>query len=347
MQHLIPDWQDDQTAADDWRHVRWPDGGTCPRGGSEAVEPRERCAHGLQRLHCVPCATRLGQPGVMGTAWTGALCEESPWRPLDWLLVLGVWPWQLPAPDLAAAAALPERTAPRCLQLRDGGLSETDHLAPSRPLAHPVEADEGSQRAGRKGRPRAGARRARAPRHRGLQRRGRATAALGRPPRLGLGPRRDQSAPAAPAAPVSLAGLEHVRTATLPPLIAAKVQGGAPVFPAADHISHCTAADSAQRTRTHGAGAYARRAPDGVCGHGNTMEGRGSGLRHCLDHCRGMRPRGLHLRVARDEFLHHHGHWPGRQAFAAALRCSVSTTGDDGRRMAPQHRRMPLTLCYR
>jgi hypothetical protein len=38
-------------------------------------------------------------------------------------------------------------------------------------------------------------------------------------------------------------------------------------------------------------------------------------------------------------------HW--RQAFEAALRCIFSTTGDYLRRMAHQHRRIPLTLCYR
>jgi hypothetical protein len=31
----------------------------------------------------------------------------------------------------------------------------------------------------------------------------------------------------------------------------------------------------------------------------------------------------------------------------AALRCIFSTTGDYLRRMTHQHRRMPLTLCYR
>jgi hypothetical protein len=35
---------------------------------------------------------------------------------------------------------------------------------------------------------------------------------------------------------------------------------------------------------------------------------------------------------------------PWRQAFEAALRCIFSTTGDYLRRMAHQHRRMPLTL---
>jgi hypothetical protein len=49
----------------------------------------------------------------------------------------------------------------------------------------------------------------------------------------------------------------------------------------------------------------------------------------------------------RYEFLHNHGHWHWRQTFEAALRCIFSTTGDYWRWMAHQHRRMPLTLCYR
>ena len=77
------------------------------------------------------------------------------------------------------------------------------------------------------------------------------------------------------------------------------------------------------------------------------MEGIWSGLRNFLDHFRGISQRFLHLRVARYEFLHNHGHLYWRQTFEAALRCIFSTTGDYWRRMAHQHRRMPLTLCYR
>src|SRR5712691_7856493 len=105
--------------------------------------------------------------------------------------------------------------------------------------------------------------------------------------------------------------------------------------------------DHDHRTVNHGAGAYARRDPDGTCVHCHTMEGMWSGLRHFLDHFKGISQRFLHLRVARSEFLHNHGHLHWRQAFEAALRCLFSTTGDYWRRMAYQHRRMPLTLCYR
>ncbi len=113
------------------------------------------------------------------------------------------------------------------------------------------------------------------------------------------------------------------------------------------NIYHFTAADYDHRTVNHGAGEYARRDPDGTCVHCNTMEGMWSSLRNFLDHFKGISQRFLHLRVARYEFLHNHGHLHWRQTFEAALRCIFSTTGDYLRRMAHQHRRMPLTLCYR
>jgi transposase-like protein len=166
-------------------------------------------------------------------------------------------------------------------------------------------------------------------------------------PHQGLGQRRDQTDQDAPAAQVSLEVLENVRTATIKPIIAAKVKARTQCFTDAYTIDHCTTADDDPRTVNHGAGAYARRDPDGICVHCNTMDGMWSSLRHFLDPFKGISQRCLHLRVARDEFLHNPGHWHWRQAFEAALRCIFSTTGDYLRRMAHQHRRMPLTLCYR
>src|SRR5499425_3406256 len=81
MKHLIPYLQDDQKAADYLRQVRWPAGVTCPRCGSDAIEPRERCDNGLQRFNCVPCATRLGQQFAMFTDWTSSIFEESKLHP--------------------------------------------------------------------------------------------------------------------------------------------------------------------------------------------------------------------------------------------------------------------------
>jgi len=200
MKHLLPYLQDDQKAADYLRQLRWPDGVTSPRCGSAAVKPRERCDNGLQRFTCVPCATRLGQQFAMCTDWTSAIFEESKLTPLDWLLVMGLWQLKLNATDIAAAADIQARTAQRCINLLDGGIYETYHLEPTRQLEDQVEADECYQSAGSKGLAREVERHDRAPRQRGLQLRGRATAEMGRPPLLGLVQRRDHSDQDAPAA---------------------------------------------------------------------------------------------------------------------------------------------------
>ena len=122
MKHLIPYLQDDQKAADYLRQVRWPDGIACPRCGSDAIEPRERCDNGLQRFNCVPCAARWGQQFAMFTDWTGSIFEKSKLRPLDWLLVIGLWQLKLNATEIAAAADIQERTAQRCINVLDGGI---------------------------------------------------------------------------------------------------------------------------------------------------------------------------------------------------------------------------------
>jgi Transposase zinc-ribbon domain len=224
MKHLIPYLQDDQKAADYLRQLRWPDGITCPRCGSDAVEPRERCDNGLQRFNCVHCAVRLGQQFAMFTDWASAIFEESKLRPLEWLLVMGLWQWKLNATEITAAADIQERTAQRCINLLDGGIDETYHLDPTRQLEHRVEADACYQSAGSKGLAREVERREREPRQRGLQLRGRATAEMGRPPLLGLVQRRDKTDQDAPAAQVYLEVLENVRTATIKPIIAAKAE---------------------------------------------------------------------------------------------------------------------------
>ena len=221
------------------------------------------------------------------TAWTSAIFEESKVSPLEWLLVMGLWQLKLNATDMAAAAAIQRRTAQRCLNLLDGGIYETYHLEPTRPLEHHVEADACYQSAGSKGLAREVERHERAPRQRGIQLRGRATAETGRPI-LGWVQRRDKADQDAPAAQVYLAVLENVRTATIKPIIAAKVKAGARFFTDEYTIYHFTKADYDHRTVNHGAGEYARRDPDGTCVHCNTMEGIWSGLRNFLDHFKGI-----------------------------------------------------------
>ena len=347
MQPLIPSLQDAQQAADALRQGRWPAGVACPRCGRDAVEPRDRCDNGLRRFPCGPCAARWGPQLALCTAWTRAIFEESTWRPRAWWRGLGWWPWQLTATALAAAAAIPERTAQRCSNVRAGGLYETYPLDPTRPLAPQGAADACSPSAGRQGLARAVARGDRAPRPRGMQRRGRAPAATGRPPLLGLGQRRAQAAQDAPAAQGSLEVLEQGCPATSQPLLGAKAQGGAPCFTAEDNLSHCTKADYAQRTVKHGAGASARRALDGPGVPCHPLAGLWSGLRQFLAPFQGISQRFLPLRVGRDEFLHNQTHLHWDQTFETALRYMCSTPGAYGRQMTHQHRRMPLTLCYR
>jgi hypothetical protein len=114
-----------------------------------------------------------------------AVCHVHGLDRFDWLWVIGLWQLKLNATEIAAAADIQERTAQRCITLLDGGIYETYHLDPTRQLEHQVEADECYQSAGSKGLPREVERHDRAPRQRGLQLRGRATAELGRP--LGSG----------------------------------------------------------------------------------------------------------------------------------------------------------------
>src|SRR5215813_7924109 len=92
---------------------------------------RERGDNGLQRFNCVHCAACLGQQFAMCTDWTSAIFEESKLRPLDWLLVIGLWQLKLNATEIAAAADIQERTAQRCINLLDGGIYETYHLDPT------------------------------------------------------------------------------------------------------------------------------------------------------------------------------------------------------------------------
>src|SRR5437899_1166593 len=129
----------------------------------------------------------------------------------------------------------------------------------------------------------------------GLQRFTCGHCAAGRPPMLGLVQRRDKADEDAPDAQVYLEVLENVRTATIKPLIVAKVKGGSQFFTDDYNIYHFTKADYDHRTVNHSAGEYARRDPDGACVHCNTMEGMWSGLRNFLDRFKGISQRFLHL----------------------------------------------------
>jgi transposase-like protein len=348
MKHLIPYLQDDAKAADYLRQLRWPDGVLCPCCGSAKIEVRERCDNGLQRYHCPACAARLGQSFATFNDWTGSIFAGSKLTPTNWLLVIGLWELKLNATEIAKAAEINERTAERCINLLDGGIYETYHLDPDRQLGGQVEADETYQSSGSKGLARQVEQSGREPRRRGVKVRGRANAEKGRPPILGLVQRRDKEDQAAPSAQVYLEVVDNVRTATVRPIITAKIRVGSQFLTDEYNIyDFATETGYEHRTVNHGAGEYARHDPDGVCVHCNTMEGIWLGLKNFLGRFQGISQRFLHLRVARYEFLHNHGHLTWRQTFEAALHSIFSTTGRYLRRMVHQHRRIPLTLCYR
>jgi transposase-like protein len=348
MRHLIPYLQEDSQAADYLRQLRWPDGVRCPRCGSGSIESRERCRNGLRRHSCLDCAARQGRAFATFNDWTQSIFEESKLSPCEWLLVIGLWKLKLNATEIAQAAGINERTAQRCANLLDGGIYETYHLDPDRQLEGQVEADETYQSSGSKGLAGQVQRSGRQPRPRGVKLRGRANAEKGRPPILGLVQRRDQGDKKAAPAQVHLEVTENVQTNTIKPIITAKVKAGSQFFTDEYNIYHfATDAGYQHRTVNHGAGEYARHDPDGVCVHCNTMEGIWSGLKNFLDHFRGISQRFLHLRVARYEFLHNHAHLDWQQIFETAVRFIFSTTGSYLRRMVHQHRRIPLTACYR
>ena len=119
----------------------------------------------------IVCPALCAQAGSLPCSRIGPVrsSEESKLRPLEWLLVIGLWQLKLNATAIATAADIQERTAPRWSNVLDGGLYETYHLDPSRQLENPVEADECYQSAGSKGLPREVERHDCAPRPRGLQ----------------------------------------------------------------------------------------------------------------------------------------------------------------------------------
>ena len=132
------------------------------------------------------------------------------------------------------------------------------------------------------------------------------------------------------------------------PIITAKVKAVSEFFTDEYNIYNFAAeAGYKHRTVNHGAGEYARHDPDGVCVHCSTMEEIWSGLRNFLERFRGISQRFLHLRVARYEFLHNHGHLLWQHTLEMALQLIFSTTGRYLRRMVHQHRRIPLTAGYR
>ena len=96
----------------------------------EGLFVKRFCAtENFQPVHCMHCAERLGQQFAMFMDWTNSVLAESKLKPLEWLLVIGLWQLKLNATEIAAAADIQARTAQRCINLlgsSHGAQSEVD-----------------------------------------------------------------------------------------------------------------------------------------------------------------------------------------------------------------------------
>jgi len=348
FRELLPYLSDNEKASDYFETQRWAEGVVCPYCEGGDIDKRERSEKGLQRYSCQRCAQAKGQQYRMFTVWSDSIYEQSKLSPSEWLMVIAFWELKLNSSEIALAVGLNEQTAARCVNLLDGSVYESHHLDPERQLAGQVEADECYQTAGHKGQPRRVAREERPARQRALKRRGRATAAQGRPPILGLVQRSEEEEEEPSLSQVYLEVLSNVQTDTIKPIILAKVSTDSQFL--TDEYAIYNFTDELgydHRTVNHSQGEYARYDPDGTLVHCNTMEGVWTGLRCFLRRFVGISQKFLHLRVARFEFLFNHRHLTPFQQFQTALQHSFQATAGYWRQMVKKHRRIPLTLCYR
>lgn len=348
MRRLIPYMADPQKAADYFRDRRWLSGVVCPFCGAKGsdIQKRGRCPNGVHRYSCLRCAQRKGQKFATFTDRTGTIFEGSKLPPDVWLLIINLWGLGLNATQIARAAEINRRSAQRACNLLDGAIYGSYHLDPERELGSVVEADEIYQTAGHKG----SNERAddRAPRKRGLKERGRGSWEKGRPPVLGLAQRRPKDKEIEPPpAQVYLEVTKNVQTETVKPIITARVREGSELHTDEfDIYNFAERAGYKHYTVNHSQGEWARHEGGRVV-HCNTVEGIWSALRIFLARFRGINKRFLHLRVARFEFLHNHGHMAFLDLITAALGYIFAAAARYLRRMVHQHRRIPLTGCYR
>jgi transposase-like protein len=296
-------WIDRVSQPELWQvliRLRWPNGERCPQCGEDdrqylhLIDADYR--GGLGRWRCDVCA-EAGDPGDGGTftPLTGTILEGMR---MDihtlWLVVEHFVEGQA-AVETADEARLHRHTAQRLFRLLRAALYQNRS---SQPIAlapeHIVEGDEVYLTAGVKGQA-GGLALERAPRTRGLKRRGRGTWASDRLPVFGLLCREGQ---------VRLFVLRNVQSQTIRPIVHQMVGRGAKVYTDSYSIYHFLTRDGYQhRTVNHGAGQYAR---DEV--HCNTMECTWSWLRQMIRTYRGVSKVYLPLYVAQFEFFYNRRH---------------------------------------
>lgn len=296
-------WIDRVSQRELWQlliRIRWPNGERCPHCGEDEpqylhlIDPDYR--GGLGRWRCDVCA-EAGDPGEGGTftPLTGTILEGMRMDIATLWLVVEHFVEGQAAVETADEARIHRHTAQRLFRLLRAAIY---HNRSDQPIAlapeHIVEGDEVYITAGVKGQA-GGLELERAPRKRGLKRRGRGTWESDRLPVFGL-LRRDGQ--------VRLFVLRNVQSATIRPIVHQMVRRGAKVYTDSYSIYHFLARDGYQhRTVNHGAGEYAR---DEV--HCNTMECTWSWLRQMIRTYRGVSKVYLPLYVAQFEFFYNRRH---------------------------------------
>jgi transposase-like protein len=291
--------------------VRWPHGPQCPHCGEtdprylKLIDPDYR--DGLGRWQCRVC-TQAGDPDQAGTftPLTGTLLDgmRVDVRTL-WMIVEALADGQASL-ETAQEAGVNRHTTDRLFRLLRAALYQarsTDLLVLG--PEDVAECDEVYITAGLKGN--AGRLElGRAPRRRGLKRRGRGTWDSDRLPVFGLLCRGGQ---------VRLFVLRNVQTETIRPIVQQMIRRGATVYTDSYAIYHFLGRDGYHhQTVNHGAGEYALDLDgDGHCEvHCNTMECTWSWLRPMVRTYRGISKVYLPLYVAHFEFLfnrRHENHW--------------------------------------
>lgn len=292
-------WIDRIPEAELWdllRQVRWAGGLRCPHCGETASTCLEiidrHYRGGLYRYRCLVCAI-AGDPGEGGTFTdlTGTVFDGCRLDICSLWLIVQMFVEQAAAVETADEVRVNRHTVDRYFRLLRGAIYQARS---SEPIAlgpkDIVEGDEVYLTAGLKGR--AGHQALnRAPRRRGLKRRGRGTWDSDRLPILGLVCRGGQ---------LRLFALRNVRSATIRPLVEQMVRQGAKVYTDSYDIYHFLGQAGYQHaTVNHSAGEYARGEV-----HCNTMESVWSWLRQAIRTYRGVSKVYLPLYVAQFEFFY-------------------------------------------
>lgn len=296
-------WIDRLPEAELWdllRQVRWANGLRCPHCGEtaptclEVIDPHYR--GGMYRYRCLACAlaSDSGQGGTFtdlsGTLFDGCRLDI---RSL-WLLV-EMFVDQAAAVETSDQVQVNRHTVDRYFRLLRGALYQVRSQEPiALGPADIVEGDEVYLTAGLKGQA-GGTELKRAPRRRGLKRRGRGTWESDRLPVFGLLCRGGQ---------LRLFVLRNVQSATLRPIVRQMVRQGAKVYTDSYDVYHFLRREGYEHaTVNHSAKEYARGEV-----HCNTIECTWSWLRQMIRTYRGVSKVYLPLYVAQFEFFYNRRH---------------------------------------